>query len=99
MHDSTFDSSLRPYIDSLSPLKTKRLTFKTKPNFRGLNTLRLRQEEDNNKSKHISAQIITGLLKRKHNDNNKFDLFVPHKTMTDFKPKQTLSHFRSDNGG
>jgi hypothetical protein len=97
MHDSTFDHSLRPYIDSLSPLKTKRLTFKPKPNFRGLNTLRLRHEEDN-KSKHISAQIITGLLKRKHNDNNKFDLFVPNKTMTDFKPKNTLSHFKPDNG-
>jgi hypothetical protein len=86
-------------------LKSKRLAFKPKATFRDLTFVRdshrLRlNHETNRKKTHISPQIKTGLSNKKSNDSGvKFDLFVPHKTMADFKPKNfTLNHFKADRG-
>jgi hypothetical protein len=96
---------LKPYLDSLSSIKSKRLAFKPKATFRDMSTFRdsnrkKLKQEINRKTKHISPQITSMLLNKQSNDSGvKFDLFVPHKTMADFKPKNiTLNNFKVDRG-
>ncbi|CAI2373919.1 unnamed protein product [Moneuplotes crassus] len=89
-NDSSFDYTLKPYLESISPTKPKRMVFKPKTVNNG-STINVKAKPLTGNG-HISTQIISPDLMMDKSKSEKIDIFLPHRTMQGFQASKRGTH-------